>query len=358
MTSAFKRLTLTIFFITFLFTSCRKEEIELVQSPDDKALIANSELANLIQQTSMNDGSNDNIIDEANCFNIKLPITVLANGREIEVNSEQDLNAIEFVFDTDDDIDDELEIVYPITIVFSDFSEVIVENKNELDGNSINCNGENETDSDIECLDFQYPIKASVFNTANELIETLNITNDFQLYRFLEDINQNDIINLGFPLKVLLLDNTEISVNNINELKNTIETYNNVCDEDDDFDYNDDDCDNCTKEELKTFLTSCNNWTVDKLERNDYDYDTVYEGYEFNFSEDGTISVYWSGYQANGTWTTSGSGNNLTVVINIPNLPYCNNNWILHEIQSYSGETRVDFRVENKDRLRYTNNCN
>ena len=358
MKSAFKRLTLTIFFFTFLFTSCRKEEIELVQSPDDQAVVADSELANLIQQTSMNDGSNDNIIDKANCFNIKLPITVIANGAEIEVNSDEDLNAIEFVFDTDDDTYDELEIVYPITLVFSDFSEVIVNNNNELEANSNNCNGENETDSDIECLDFQYPIKASVFNTSNELIETLTITNDNQLYRFLEDIDQNDIVNLGFPLKVLLLDNTEISINNVNELKNTIETYNNVCDEDDDYDYNDDDCDNCTKEELKTFLTSCNSWTVDKLERNDYDYDNVYEGYEFNFSEDGTVSVYWSGYEANGTWTTSGSGNTITVVINIPNLPYCNNNWILHEIQSYSGETRVDFRVENKDRLRYTNNCN
>jgi hypothetical protein len=358
MTSAFKRLPITIFFIVVLITSCRKEEIEIVQSPDDQVLIADSELANLIQQTAMNDGSNDNIIDMANCFNIKLPFTVIANGTEIEVNSEQDLNAIEFVFDTDDDTNDELEIVYPITIVFNDFSEVIVENNNALEANSFNCNGENEADSDIECLDFQYPIRASLFNTANELIESLNITNDYQLYRFLEDIDQNDIVNLGFPLKVLLLDNTEISINNVNELKSTIESYNNVCDEDDDYDYNDDDCDNCTIEELKTFLTSCNNWIVDKLERNDYDYDNAYEGYEFSFSENGTVSVYWSGYEANGTWTTSGSGNNLTVVINIPDLPYCNNNWILHEIQSYSGETRVDFRVENKDRLRYINNCN
>lgn len=358
MTSAFKRLTLSIFFILFLFSSCRKEEIELVQSPDDQVLIADSELANLIQQTSMNDGSIDNIIDMANCFNIKLPVTVIANGTEIEVNSKQDFNAIEFVFDTDDDDDDSLEIIFPVTIIYYDFKEAVINSMNDLYALSNDCHGENENDSDIECLDFQYPIRASVFNTSNELIESLNITNDYQLYGFLEDIDQNDIVNLGFPLKVILLDNTEISINNVNELKNTIETYNNVCDEDDDYDYNDDDCDNCTKEELKTFLTSCYSWVVDKLERNNYDYDNVYEGYEFKFSEDGTISVYWSGYETNGTWTTSGSGNNITVVINIPNLPYCNNNWILHEIQSYSGETRVDFRVENKDRLRYINNCN
>jgi hypothetical protein len=68
--------------------------------------------------------------------------------------------------------------------------------------------------------------------------------------------------------------------------------------------------------------------------------------------------VYWSGYQAYGTWSTSGSGNYLSVVINIPDLPYCNNNWVLREIQSYSGETRIDFRLGDADRLRYIKNCN
>lgn len=358
MASAFKRLSLTIFFITFLFTSCRKEEMELVQSPDDQAFKAGSELANLIQQTAMNDGSNDNIIDKANCFNIKLPITVTANGTEINLNSEEELSAVEYIFDTSDDDDDNVEVVYPITIVFNDFTEAEINDLNELHSYSQNCNGENENDSDIECLDFQYPIRASIFNTANELIETLNITNDFQLYGFIKDIDQNDIVNLGFPIKVMPMDDTEITINDLNELKTTIETYNNVCDEDDDYDYNDDDCMKCSKEEITTFLTKCNNWTVDKLERDNTNYDTVYEGYEFNFFEDGTISVNWSGYGSPGTWSTTGFGNTLTVVINIPDLPYCNNNWMLHEIQSYSGETRVDFRLGGVDRLRYTNNCN
>lgn len=358
MTSTIKKLSLTIFFITFLFTSCRKEEMELVQAPDDQVLVANSTMANLMQQTAMNDGSIDNIIDNANCFTVKFPFTVKSNGVQITINSIVDLGAVEFIFDTSDDDDDTLEIVFPVTIVLSDFTEVAIDNLNELYSHSQNCHGENESDSDIECLDFQYPIMASIFNTAHELIETKTMVNDFQLYGFLENIDQNDIVNLSFPIKVMLLDQTEISINNLNELKNTIETYNNVCDEDDDYDYNDDDCDHCTKEELTTFLTNCNNWAVDKLERDDTNYDNIYDGYDFNFYEDGTIHVYWSGYEAYGTWSPSGSGNNLTVVIDIPDLPYCNNNWILHEIQSYSGETRIDFRLGDADRLRYIKNCN
>lgn len=358
MMQTLKRLSLAVFFITFLFASCRKEDTELIQGPEDQVLVANSIIANLMQQTAMNDGSFDNIIDKANCFNIKLPVTVEANGTQIIINAVDDLSAVEYIFDTSDDDNDVIEIVFPVTIVLNDFTEVVVNSMNQLYAYSNDCNGENEDDLDIECLDFQYPITASIFNSANELIDVINIVNDYQLYDFLENIDQNDIVNLEFPIKVKLLDNTEISINNLDELKNTIELYYNSCNEDDDYDYSDDDCDQCTKDELKSFLTSCNNWIVDKLERNDYDYDNVYEGYEFNFLEDGTISVYWSGYEAYGTWTTNGSGNELTVVIDIPDLPYCNNNWILHEIQSYSGETRVDFRVDNVDRLRYTNNCN
>lgn len=358
MIQTFKRFSVTILFVALMFFSCRKEDIQLIQAPDDQVLVANSELANLMQQTVMNDGSFDNIIDRANCFNIKLPITVKANGVQIIINSEDDLNDVEFVFDTSDDDADELEINFPVTIVFNDFKEVVVENLNQLYTYSNRCNGENESDLDIECLDFEYPIRASIFNSSNELIDVINVVNDYQLYDFLENIDQNDIVSMEFPIKVELFDDTELSVNNLDELKSLIQTYYNACDEDDDYDYNDDDCDSCSVEALKTLLTSCDNWIVDKLERNYYDYDEVYDGYEFNFSENGGVSVYWSGYQAYGTWEASGSGNELTVVINIPNLPYCNNNWILHEIQSYSDETRVDFRVGNKDRLRYIKNCN
>jgi hypothetical protein len=358
MTSTLKKLSLTIFFITFLFTSCRKEEMELVQDPDDQVLVANSVLANLMQQTAMNDGSFDNIIDKANCFNIKLPIAVIANGIDISLNTKEDLSAIEYVFDTSDDDIDTVVLVFPITIVLNDFTEADINNVNEFNTHVNRCNGENESDSDIECLDFQYPIMASIFNTANELIDTKTMMNDIQLYGFLENIDQNDIVNLSFPIKVMLLDQTEININTLSELKNTIEIYTNTCDEDDDYDTNADDCDDCTKEELKTFLINCSNWAVDKLERNDYNYDNAYEGYEFNFYEDGTIHVYWSGTEAYGTWSTSGTGNNLTVVINIPDLTYCNNNWVLREIQSYSGETRIDFRLGDADRLRYIKNCN
>ena len=60
----------------------------------------------LYEVITSNDGSNDNIIDKSNCFNIKFPINVTVNGNDITVNSEDDYKIIEFIFDdSDDDID-------------------------------------------------------------------------------------------------------------------------------------------------------------------------------------------------------------------------------------------------------------
>jgi hypothetical protein len=351
--------TITCFFMMLLpfITSCRTEETEYIQAPEDEVLVANSAVASLMLKTSTNDGSKDNIIDKSNCFNINLPVTVTANGVSIVINSEEDYNIIEYLFDDDDSDNDTLSITFPITITLEDFTKVTVNSLSELNNYSNNCNGENEYDNDIECLDFQFPIIASLYNKNNEIIDIINIISDYDLFLFVKNLNAYDFVTINFPITVILFDNTELIINDLNELKNIIETHANDCDEDDDYDYNDDDCNMCNQEELITILTNCSDWTIDKLERYGYNYDNYYDNYTFNFSTDGTLSVYWDGITVTGTWTISGTAMNLEVIINVPSLPYCNNNWILHEISSYS-ETKIDLRVGNNDRMRYKNKCN
>lgn len=355
-----KTLNNIVFFLfaaSVTFTSCRTEETEIIEPPIEDNLTTNLVVASLMQKTSTNDGSKDNIIDKANCFNIKFPIEVTVNGTVINVNSEDDYKVIEYIFDDDDDDDDTLSITYPITIILKDYSEVIVNSETELNTYSMECNGENEYDDDIECLDFNYPITTFLYNSNNEIVDTMILDSDKTLYNFLNDLNSYDLVTIDFPIAVTLLDGTEIIINNLTELEITINNYSDSCDEDDDYDYNDDDCNNCTPDELIDILTNCSGWTVDKLERYGNDYDDVYNGYTFNFQNDGTISVYYSGGTDYGTWTTSGTGNNIVVTINIQDLPYCNNDWIVHEISKYS-ETKIDLRVGNTNRLRYENNCN
>ncbi len=343
--------------ILFILSSCRKEEIEFVQAPTDEVLVANSTIANLIQNTTSNDGSKDNIIDKANCFNIKFPFNVTANGISVTIESENDYLIVEYIFDESDDDLDTLIISYPITITLENFSEIIINNSSELSNYSSNCNGENEPDNDIECLDFQYPITASVFNKDNEIIDTVSFNSDIDFIEFFKYLNSNFLVTINFPINVLLVDGSLIVINNLNELENAINAHKNDCDEDDDYDYNDDDCDDCNTEQLETLLISCSDWTIDKLERYNRNYDNYYDGYIFNFFADGTVSVYYGANTDYGTWTATGSANNLIVMINVPDLPYCNNNWILHEISQYS-ESKIDLRVGDSDRMRYKNSCN
>ncbi|MFD2727312.1 hypothetical protein [Hyunsoonleella rubra] len=353
----FAKYLLTISLLMVVLHSCRKEELETIRTPEEDVVTVNSAIFNLMQNTSSNDGSEDNILDKSNCFKVKLPVEVTANGETVMVNSENDYKVVEYIFDDEDDDTDILNMTYPVTIAMEDYSEVTVENESEMLNFSNSCNGENEYDDDIECIDFQYPISASIFNQRLEFIDKKTLNSDSTLNAFLRNMRADDIVAIAFPITVTIFDGTVLPINNLSQLQSTINTYKDSCDEDDDFDHNDDDCDDCNIEELTSILTDCSEWTVDKLTRDNNNHDDVYEGYKFSFYKNGRLRVYWSGNSVSGDWVASGNKNNITVTIDVPGLPLCNNDWRLHEISEYT-KKRIDLRVDGVDRLRYNNICN
>lgn len=352
-----KPLLLTLLCISVLFTSCRTEDDSAIDPPSEQQLIANSNIAGLMRKTSQRDGSFDNIIDNASCLSVALPVSVIANGTAVTVNSTSDYQTIEDIFDADDNDVDTLDIVFPITVVFADYTTLTVNTYPELLGLVSQCPEENSFDDDIECIDFQYPITASVFNQNNNLVNTIVINNDNDMYDFIDDLDDFAAVTISFPITVILADGTPLTINNINELEQAIENVEDTCDEDDDNDYNDDDCDNCTSSSLTTILDTCTDWTVDELELNDNDLEDQYTGYVFNFGSDGSITVTVNGNTITGTWTASGTGNNILFNINIQSLPDFNGSWNLREIEQESGETEVEFEKANDDELSFKSNC-
>lgn len=365
MKSQIKSILLFSLAIMFLFSSCRTEEMEFIQAPTENVLQANSNLTTQLQRVSMNDGSKDNIIYNANCFNIQFPVTVIVNGVEITVTSDDDYDDIEDLFDEFDDDDDSIEINFPITIVLKDYSEIIINNISELDDFGDDCNDENEIDDDIECIDFVYPLTASIFNKRTEVITSITINNDNDLYYFIDDLDDDsdddddNLVSFNFPITIKLLDGTELTINNFNELESAINLYGDDCDEDDDYDYDDDDCENCTTNQLTTIITGCNDWIIEDLERNDNDLDDLYNGYLFNFLTNGTLTVTQNGTTENGSWSTNGEGNNIVVVINIPGYNNLNATWKLHELEVDDDETSIDLTIDDDNELEFkNNNCN
>lgn len=356
MTSIIKNIGL-ILLLSVMVYSCRTEDMEIVEPPTEDVLGVNTTVANLLKRTVTNDGSYDNIIDGASCFDILLPVTVIANGIEVVIETEDDIDIIEDIFDEFSDDTDTLVIIFPITIVLDDYTQMVINNEAELIAMAATCPDENSGDDDIECIDIQYPITAQIFNQNNELLDTVIINSDEEFFEFLEDIDENTIVTFDFPITVILWDGTTVVINNFIELQSAIEGAIDQCDEDDDNDPNDDDCNNCTTQQLEDLLTGCSDWMVDKLERDDVDLEDQYVGYLFNFNSDGTLTVTDATGSFPGTWDASGEGNNITVNINIPDLPDFNDAWNLHEIEQQAGESKVDLRIGD-DRLRFETDCN
>ncbi|MDX1461428.1 MAG: hypothetical protein R3359_00105 [Marinirhabdus sp.] len=348
----FRNHILMLLLLSISFTSCRKEEMELIETPEEEVL-ANS-VANLLIRTTLNDGSYDNILDGASCFNIKLPITVIANGIEVLIETEADIQQVEDIFDEFSDDTDTLEFQFPLTIVFADYSEMVINSQAELNAAALQC--ASGTDDDIECIDIQYPITASLFNQNNELIETVVINSDQELYDFLQNLDPNVIVTFEFPITVVLYDGTTLTINNFQELATAIQDAADLCDEDDNNNPYDDDCETCTTQQLEDLLTGCNDWMVDRLERNDNNLEDIYVGYNFNFDANGGIAITTATNSFNGTWSATGEGNNIDVVINVPELPDFNDTWNLHEIEQQPGESKVDLRLGD-DRLRFESDC-
>jgi len=352
-----KPILLLLLGVVFTMTSCRTEDDLAIDPPVEETIEANSAVATLMSNVATNDGSFDNIIDNASCLSVLLPVTVTVNGIELVINDDDGYEDIEDIIDLFDDDVDSIVISYPITLILADFSTTVVNSDVELEALIVNCVGENEDDDDIECIDFQYPITASIFDENNDLINSITINNDNDMYDFIDDLDEFAAVTINFPITVIFTDGTTQTINTIQELEDAIEMADDSCDEDDDNDFDDDDCDNCSTNDLENVFADCSEWTVDRLERNDNDLEDTYVGYVFEFNSDGTIIVTQGSNTFNGTWEASGTSNNILVTINITGLPDFNDTWNLHEIeQEDDDEVEVDLRLGD-DRLEFESDC-
>ncbi len=304
-------LLLITLFTLVLATSCRSESDELIKAPDGQSLEANSKIADLILRISMNNGSLDDDIDNSSCFNIKLPFTITANGQEITFSTQEDLEAIEGVFEDSDQI----AFSFPITLVFSGFSEVLVENTDELDEQKEKCNDNEENkdddnDDEVECLKFKYPFSASAFDAQSELITTETFENDKDLHLFIENLDSDDITNINFPITIIISDSTEISISDLDNLEDVIEdTVEKGCsddDDDDDDDGNNDEGDTIESDRFTEILTS-QTWEILKYKDNQSNETKNYIDFTFEFIANGVIIIENEETEEiiNASWSTS-----------------------------------------------------
>lgn len=236
----FKYLLVLPLFMMLFFASCQEEAIEVTNPTTEEALVADSNLATLMRLTSTNDGSDDDMMDSASCLEIQLPVTVIVNGVTITINSPEDQELIIEILEESDSDEDTIELVFPITIIHSDYTSVVVESQEDFEVLLEECDGENEEDEDIECIDFQYPFSVSIYNSDDEVIDTIEIGNDEELYNFCVNLDDDVFASLNFPITLILSDGSTTVVNSNAELETAIGDAINTCDENDDNDWDDD----------------------------------------------------------------------------------------------------------------------
>ena len=76
-----------MFFALLTFSSCQDEVIEITEPNENQVIAPQSTLASLMRSTSSNDGTTDDIMDNANCLSINLPVTIIVNGITITITT-------------------------------------------------------------------------------------------------------------------------------------------------------------------------------------------------------------------------------------------------------------------------------
>jgi hypothetical protein len=305
-----KHLILGVFVGLFYLSSCQVEVVEITNPQNDSVLKKESPVVDLVQDATMKDGSFDNILDHSSCISVVLPVTVFANGQEILIETEDDLKLIERIFDESDTDEDILEIVYPITVILADHTEVTVNNDDELASLAADCI-EGGMDDDIECIDFAYPLSIAVYDTDNQVSDIITIENDEQLYNFFDSMEEGDLVSFIFPLTLILKDGTEVVVNDNQELEDVIKSVADDCDEDDDNDYNDDDIDDTN---LISELID-GNWIITHFVDGMTNGTENFQGFIFTFFEDGTAKSINGDLVFEGTWQSYGDDGSLELVL-------------------------------------------
>lgn len=276
-----------LFFIIVSLFSCQKEEEEYIdETQDEETITASSPLTGLLLRTSQNPGAYDDIIDGNGCASLVLPVTVIANGQQVTINSPEDITIVQEIFNLFPNDTDILEIMFPITLELFDYTQITVNNQSELDALAATC-GTN--DVEIGCLDFVYPISFFTYNADQQQTGTITVNSDLELFGFLQNLGPDDFISLDFPISVILEDGSTTEVNSNQALQTLISDC--VANT------NDDPIDISQFEEDLTTGVWYVNYFFD-----DYDETDNYAGYEFTFALDGTAQTIKSGTVVDGTW--------------------------------------------------------
>ena len=213
----------TLLLCIIFFYSCQKEEFTVVQDQEDTEEVTNAS-ANLrlkLRSVSSHDGSFDDIIDDAPCVSIKIPYTIFFNGEPYNVGTILDLRPI--------GEDDEVALIYPVTLTRSDRSEVVVQGNAEWQNERDVCAEDPLSREHNACVDIAFPITLALYNLDETEFETREIGNSEALFPWVVDPQSEDLISINYPIDLIVAGGSALRITNNTQLADTIDALQNSC---------------------------------------------------------------------------------------------------------------------------------
>lgn len=199
--------------VGFLFFSCQKEETVLIDETPDGTITGNSVLGQMLVSASQNNGGIDDLIDANSCFSLKLPITVHANSQTLIIQSIFDIQTILLIFDQSQSDVDTLEIVFPIEVVYEDYSEDTISSQADMD--SLNANCPNFIDDMYSCVEFVYPISCFTYNSSSEQTGLVTMNNNLEWFEYLTYLTDETFIAIDYDMTIIVNNETITIANNL-----------------------------------------------------------------------------------------------------------------------------------------------
>jgi hypothetical protein len=315
--------TVASFFFMLLLVGCQ-DEFEDIREPDRSvAITANDSIATLVLKVVLKDGSFDNIIDRCSEISINFPYTVLIDDRQYLIDSYDEVEEIRknYFFDRDD-----IEIVYPVTVAFSDYSEMTISDDDELEDIQERYNTL-LADDDIECIDFEFPLEVSFFDEVRQVSDVVTVNNDFEMYDIFDSVDDL-VIEIGFPVVLITLSGERTTVNNNIQLAETIAMAEGRCDEEDEVEFDDDDF------YFYEFI-STGKWIVGRYS-DTTDETASFSGYTFTFTSDLAIRASNGGDVTYGDWELDTDDSNIYIDISFDTdefpLERLNQEWLIASV--------------------------
>lgn len=293
-------------FILFSFGSCQKEEETIIQD-DTQTFVNNSPIVDLLSRTSQNPTSIDNILDSSSCFSVQLPVTVIVNGQEITVTNEADYQTVQAAIDEFSTDDDLVNFVYPITIQYQNFQTQVLYDSDDLDDALDEC-GEDDGFDEIDCIVLVYPITINVYDSNNQLANTVTITSNSNLFNFLANLTNNVYAAINYPISVVNSNGNTVVINSNNELENFIEDSIDDCD--------DDNSGSGNSESTLAQIIIDGTWYISYSEYEEEIDTNFYNGYNFTFNSNESVLAQRNSSSVEGDWDIDEENGSLRMSLN------------------------------------------